>query len=73
MFLYEKDFGLFWMLLKLSEFTINNGCYPDVIEMTHETLAHYLDLLAKVPKLDKLTFMGIKIKLNKLNENKDSN
>ena len=50
----------------VQEFTINNGCYPDIIEMHTTSLTRFRSLLLKTPPIDKLSFMGIKVELRNL-------
>ncbi len=45
----------------LSQYTIHNGTYPDVIEMDFNTLSKFRSLLKDPPKISELMFMDIPI------------
>jgi hypothetical protein len=46
----------------LQEYTKNNGCYPDFIEMDEDRIEKYQSLLFSPSDKNNLTFHGIKIR-----------
>lgn len=66
LFIYGDDWQLSDLLYWLREFTIHNGCYPDVIEMPITAFNNYQSLLKfeerKKEFLEEVYFRGIIVK-----------
>ena len=62
MYIADSDFTMSGLKNRLEQFTINNGCYPDCIEMDKEEVDRYLSLHFGHPTRENLSFRGIKIK-----------
>lgn len=63
LFIADETLNFTGLLLLFQDFTINNGCYPDTIEMTAQMAEHYRSLLlgGENVDIDKMTYRGIKI------------
>ncbi len=62
MYLCDDTLTITGMNLKLEEFTIHNGRYPDVIEMPFNVISRYRSLLLDVSLIKDIRFRGIPIR-----------
>jgi len=64
LFINNENYSFTGLSNLIQQFTINNGCYPDVIEMDTREVDNYLSILIGGRGMDrnKLDFRGIKIK-----------
>jgi hypothetical protein len=62
MYIADKNFTISGLKNRLEQFTVNNGCYPDEIQMDKEQVDRYQFLLLFDSDRNNLTFRGIKVK-----------
>lgn len=57
-----EDFTMTGLLQFLEQYTMNNGVYPDFIDMPEKNVHRYISLLLSPADENNLTFHGIKIR-----------
>ena len=62
LYIAEDTLTITGMNYYLQEYTKNNGCYPDFIDMDEERIEKYQSILLSPSDKKNLTFHGIKVR-----------
>ncbi len=62
LYIVEDTLTIFGMKYFLQEYTKNNGCYPDFIDLDTSAVDRYQAILLSPSDRENLTFRGIKIR-----------